>query len=154
MHREVTVEKIGYMLDRLAGCDLTAEDLETMIHKVFIASFEFEHGFEEELIQALVNARYVLLNQENNADEDTAILSGEDAEKWYCECQIKMYMQSGCEKGYAEESSSWPEILPLRADWDAVLLKDLACKEVAHHLVVMDQIRAEMEKQNVDNTDS
>jgi hypothetical protein len=150
MNREVTLEKIGYMMDRLGGDDeLSADDLESMLIKVFVASFEYEHGFEADLIKALVDARWNLLCHENTSDDDDPpTLSSDEAEKWYLECQKKMYMQAGCDEGYAEESASWPDSLPLIADWDADLLKQLARKEVAHHLVVMEQIRAEMEKRN------
>lgn len=149
MNREVTLDKIGYMLDRLGGNDeITADDFEEMINKVFVASFDFEYGFEAELIQALVDARYTLLDYDNQDDAAIPTLSGTDAESWYLKCQKEMYMQAGCEEGYAEESSSWPDTLPLRANWDAELLKTLARKEVAHHFVVMEQVRAEMEKRN------
>lgn len=57
-----------------------------------------------------------------------------------------MYVAAGCPENYADESASWPESLPLEADWDAELLEMLARKEVARHLVTMDQIRTEMEK--------
>lgn len=155
MNRDVTIEKITYMMDRLGDVEVTTDDMEEMIVKVFVSSFEFEHGFEPDLIAALVNARHQLLWHENTSDDDEpATLQGRDAEKWYCECQTKMYMQAGCEQGYAEESSSWPDALPLHADWDADLLKQLARKEVAHHLVVMEQIREEMEKHKNANPNS
>lgn len=148
-----TIDKIEYMMNRLGGDDeVTADDLESMIIKVFVASFDYEHGFEAELIGALVNARRELLIHENEDDDDDKYavddsgLTAEWAEKWYLECQKKMYMQAGCNEGYAEESASWPNTLPLRADWDKDFLRTLARKEVAHHLVVMDQIRAEMSK--------
>lgn len=149
MNRDVTLEKIGYMMDRLGGNDeLTVDDLEEMINKVFVASFDFEYGFEADLIRALVDARYHLLDYDNQDDESIPTLDKTEAENWYLKCQKEMYMQAGCEEGYAEESSSWPDVLPLNADWDADLLKTLARKEVAHHFVVMEQVRAEMEKRN------
>lgn len=155
MHREVTLDKIGYLMARMSGDDeLSAEDLESMIHKVFTAGFEYEHGFEADLIKALVDARYVLLCHEGTSDDDDPeTLSSEEAEKWYLTCQKKMYMKAGCSDSYAEESASWPESLPLNADWDDELLEQLARKEVAHHLVVMEQIRAEMEKRNNDKNE-
>jgi hypothetical protein len=146
MHREVTLDKIGYMMDRLGDVELNVDDLETLIIKTFVASFDFEYGFEADLIAALVDARYQLLDYDNQDDEAVPTLDKTAAEKWYVECQKKMYMQAGCDEGYAEESSSWPDTLPLNASWDADLLKQLARKEVAHHLVVMEQIRNEMAK--------
>ena len=117
MHRDVTLDKIGYMMDRIGGSDeITADDLESMIHKVFVGSFELEHGFEADLIRELVNARACLIEQD------------------------------------AEESASWPDVLPLHANWDTKVLRELARKEVAHHLVVCDQIRAEMAKRGDANT--
>ena len=158
MDREATIDKISYMMDRLGGDDeVTADDMESMILKVFTASFEYEHGFEADLIAALVNARRELLQHEDDDDKyaiDDADTTTEWAEKWYLQCQKQMYMQAGCAEGYAEESSSWPDALPLRADWDADLLKQLARREVAHHLVVMEQIRAEMEKRKNEHADS
>ena len=156
MHRDVTLDKIGYMMDRMSGDDeLTADDLERMIIKVFVASFEDEHGFEADLIRALVDARWQLLCDENTSDDDDPpALDGTEAEKWYLKCQKQMYIQAGCAEEYAEESSSWPDTLPLHANWDGDLLKALARKEVAHHLVVMEQIRREMEARNVDNANS
>ncbi|NDC55270.1 MAG: hypothetical protein EBZ69_00285 [Alphaproteobacteria bacterium] len=128
--------------------EIAPDDLEATIRKVFIASFEYEHGFEASLIRALVDARHVLLCHENTSDDDDPpTLSSDEAEKWYLKCQKEMYVQAGCDEGYAEESASWPDALPLIADWDAQLLKDLARTDVAHHLVVMEQIRAEMEKE-------
>jgi hypothetical protein len=143
-----TIDKIAYMMDRMSGDDeLTADDMEAMIIKVFVASFEYEHGFEADLIAALVNARYVLLCDENTSDDDDPpTLTAAEAEAWYVACQKKMYMETGANESYAEESASWPDTLPLRADWDKDFLRTLARKEVAHHLVVIDQIRAEMEK--------
>lgn len=145
-----TIDKIAYMMDRMSGDDeLTPDDMENMIIKVFVASFEYEHGFEADLIEALVHARRELLQHEDDDDKyavDDADMTAAWAEKWYVQCQKQMYMQAGCAEGYAEESSSWPDALPLRADWDKDLLRTLARKEVAHHLVVIDQIRAEMEK--------
>lgn len=152
-NREVMLDKISYMMDRMAGNDeLSVDDLESMIHKVFVASFEFTHGFEASLIHALLDARHALIEAESETDEND-YLSGEDAEKWYLQCQVDMYKQAGCDEGYAQESASWPDSLPLNAEWQRQILKDLARKEVAHHLVVMEQIRAEMEKKNV-NADS
>jgi len=154
MHRDVSLEKIGYMMNRLGGDDeLNADDVEEMIIKVFVSSFEYEHGFEAELITALLTARRDLLAHETDDDHDPVELSAEEAEKWYYACQSKMYMQAGYSKEYADESTSWPEALPLRAAWDKKILGDLARKEVAHHLVVLDQIRAEMAKKN-DNANS
>lgn len=147
MSNNVSLDKIAYMMDRMGGDDeLTADDLESMIVKVFVASFEFEHGFEANLIEALVDARYDLLQHENDSDDDAPTISGDEAEQWYLKCQSDMYKQAGCDAGYAEESASWPDALPLRANWDKDILKMLARKEVAHHLVVMDQIREEMKK--------
>lgn len=151
MNRDVTLDKIGYMMDRLGGNDeLTADDLEELINKVFVASFDFEYGFEADLIAALVDARHTLLDYDNQDDESIPTLNKTEAENWYVKCQKEMYMQAGHEEGYAEESSSWPDVLPLNANWDAAFLKTLARKEVAHHFVVMDQIRAEMEKRKND----
>jgi hypothetical protein len=146
-HRDVTLEKIEYMMNRMGGDDeLTVDDLESMIVKVFVSSFEYERGFEASLIRALVDARHDLLCSENEEDEDPVTLDSDAAEKWYVQCQTEMYKQNGCDAGYAEESASWPDSLPLIASWDAAFLKSLARKEVAHHFVVMDQLRAEMEK--------
>jgi hypothetical protein len=146
-HRDVSLAKIGYMMSRIGGDDeLTPDDLETLINKVFVASFEYEHGFEADLIKALVDARYVLRCHDGTGNDDPATLSGEEAEKWYLNCQKRLYMKAGCNDSYAEESASWPDSLPLNADWDDELLEQLANTEVAHHLVVMEQIRAEMEK--------
>jgi hypothetical protein len=151
MNRDVTLEKIGYMMNRLGGeAELSADDLETMIIKVFINSFEFEHGFEAELVRELVHARHALLSEDNNVELET--LGAEEAEQHYLACQVEMYVQAGCDRGYGEESASWPDALPLRADWDKKFLRELARKEVAHHLVVMEQIRAEMEKQDQNAT--
>jgi hypothetical protein len=152
MSNNVSLDKIAYMMDRMGGDDeLSADDLESMIVKVFVASFEYEHGFEANLIEALVDARRELLQYENDDDDDKYAVDDEDttaawAEKWYVKCQSDMYKQAGCDAGYAEESASWPDTLPLRANWDKDILKMLARKEVAHHLVVMDQIREEMKK--------
>jgi hypothetical protein len=146
MSRDVTLDKIGYLMDRMGDCEVTADDMEEMIVKVFVASFECEHGFEPELIKALLTARYQILEADHDEDDMPALLDKEHAEKYYLQCQKDMYVQNGCNEGYAEESSSWPDVLPLQADWDANFLKTLARKEVAHHLVVMDQIRAEFEK--------
>ena len=95
MHRDVSLEKIGYMMNRLGGDDeLNADDVEEMIIKVFVSSFEYEHGFEAELITALLTARRDLLAHETDDDHDPVELSAEEAEKWYYACQSKMYMQA------------------------------------------------------------
>ena len=146
MNRNVTLDKIGYMMDRMGDCEVTVDDMEELIVKTFVASFEFEHGFEADLIQALLAARHDIMAAETDEEEMPVLLDKEHAEKLYLQYQKDMYMQTGCNESYAEESSSWPDALPLNADWDADFLKTLARKEVAHHLVVMDQIRAEFEK--------
>jgi hypothetical protein len=136
------------MMDRMGGNDeVTVDDMEELIVKTFVSSFELEHGFEADLIRALLAARYHILNGEAADEEEMpAMLDKTAAEQHYLKCQKEMYMQIGHAEAYAEESSSWPDALPLNADWDAKFLKTLARKEVAHHLVVMEQIRAEMEK--------
>jgi hypothetical protein len=158
MSDNITLDKIAYMMNRVGGDDeLTAADLEDMIVKVFVASFEFEHGFEANLIGALVDARRELMQHENDEDDDKYAIDDETttaawAEKWYVKCQSDMYKQAGYDESYADESASWPDTLPLRADWDKDLLKMLARKEVAHHLVVLEQIRREMEKHKPEET--
>ena len=94
------------------------------------------------------------MDAETDEEEMPELLDKKAAEQYYLQCQKEMYMQVGHTEPYAEESSSWPDALPLQADWDAEFLKTLARKEVAHHLVVMDQIRAEMEKHKNDNPNS
>jgi hypothetical protein len=152
MNRDVTLDKITYMMDRMGGNDeVTVDDMEELIVKTFVSSFELEHGFEAYLIQALLTARYHIMDAETDEKEMPPLLDKKAAEQHYLQCQKEMYMQIGHNEAYAEESSSWPDALPLQADWDADFLKTLARKEVAHHLVVMDQIREEMEKRkNVD----
>lgn len=155
MNNDVTLDKITYMMDRMGGNDeVTADDMEELIVKTFVSSFELEHGFEADLIRALLEARYSLMDAETDEEEMPELLDKKAAEQYYLQCQKEMYMQVGHLEAYAEESSSWPDALPLQADWDAEFLKTLARKEVAHHLVVMDQIRAEMEKHKNDNPNS
>lgn len=154
MHRDVTLDKIGYMMNKLGGDDeLSVDDLESMIIKVFVSSFEYEHGFEAALIRELLHARYDLINHESEDDIDLDIIPDNKVEGYYLQCQSEMYQQAGYSKDYADESASWPDALPLNGDWDKKFLRDIARKEIAHHLVVMEQIRAEMEKRNV-NADS
>lgn len=155
MHRDVTLDKIGYMMGRMGGDDeLSVDDLESLIIKVFVSSFEYAHGFEAALIQELLAARYALMDFEAEDENEIETIDGAEAEQYYLKCQAQMYQQAGCTKEYAEESASWPDELPLHAQWDKKFLREMARKEIAHHLVVMDQIRAEMEKRNVDNADS
>ena len=156
MHRDVTLDKITYMMDRMGGNDeVTVDDMEELIVKTFVSSFELEHGFEADLIRALLAARYQIMEaDEGPPDSLSPLLDKTAAEQHYLKCQKEMYLQIGHNESYAEESSSWPDALPLQADWDAEFLKTLARKEVAHHLVVMDQIREEMEKRKNANPDS
>lgn len=155
MNSDVTLDKITYMMDRMGGNDeVTVDDMEELIVKTFVSSFELEHGFEADLIRALLGARYSLMDAETDEEEMPELLDKKAAEQYYLQCQKEMYMQVGHTEPYAEESSSWPDVLPLQADWDADFLKTLARKEVAHHLVVMDQIREEMEKRKNDNPNS
>jgi hypothetical protein len=149
MNRDVTLEKIGYMMNRLGDTEITAEDMEEMIVKVFVASFEYEYGFEADLIAALLKARTALIEFEADDEVETPELDAKQAEEWYLECQMKMYQQAGDSKEWAAENAYWPDSLPVNAAWDKDILKTLARKEVAHHLVVREQIRAEMEKRDV-----
>lgn len=144
MNRDVTLDKIEYLMHRAGDDDLHSDDLEEMIFKTFISSFEFEHGFEADLIRALVHARAQLREAESVHDDEPIYLTKEEVESVYCEHQAAMYQQAGYDKEYADESVSWPDALPLDADWDRPLLCRLARQEVAHHLVVMEQIRHEM----------
>lgn len=146
MHRDVTLDKIGYMMARIGDCELSVDDLESMIHKVFVSSFELEHGFEADLIRELVDARAALIEADAEDDKSPEYLNAKQAEEYYLECQKNMYVQAGYTADYGMESASWPDSLPLLANWDKKFLRELARKEVAHHLVVLDQIRAEMAK--------
>lgn len=147
MNSAVSLDKIGYMMNKLGGDDeLSVDDLEEMIVKVFVSSFEQEHGFEADLVRALLAARRDLLSAESEDDEDPVLVDRNDVENKYLKFQRDMYVSAGFDPGYAEESASWPDALPLDGDWDEKFLREIARKEVAHHLVVIDQIRAEMEK--------
>lgn len=148
MNSAVSLDKIGYMMNKLGGDDeLSVDDLEEMIVKVFVSSFEQEHGFEADLVRALLTARRDLLSAESEDDEDPVLVDRDDVENKYLKFQVDMYVSAGFDKGYAEESASWPDALPLDGDWDEKFLREIARKEVAHHLVVIDQIRAEMAKE-------
>lgn len=145
MNSAVSLDKIGYMMNKLGGDDeLSVDDLESMIVKVFVSSFEQEHGFEADLVRALLAARHDLMAAD--ADEEPALVPPEEVENKYLKAQRDMYVSAGYDPGYAEESASWPDALPLSGDWDEKFLREMARKEVAHHLVVLDQIRAEMSK--------
>ena len=151
MNSGVSLDKIGYMMNKLGGDDeLSVDDLESMIVKVFVSSFEQEHGFEADLVRALLAARHVLLSDDYTSDDDIEeelpLIPPGEVEAKYLKFQVDMYVSAGFDKGYAEESASWPDALPLNGDWDEKFLREMARKEVAHHLVVLDQIRAEMEK--------
>lgn len=142
-----TIDKIEYMMNRLGGDDeVTADDLESMIIKVFVASFDYEHGFESDLIRALLAARHVLRQHADDDENEPELLDRKDVEAWYLQCQQDMYVQAGYSKDYAAESASWPDALPLDGDWDKNFLRAMARKETAHHLVTIDQIREEMRK--------
>lgn len=151
MHRDVTLEKIGYLMNRMGGeAELSVDDLDSMIIKVFVSSFEYEHGFEAALIRELLAARHNLMAAEytsdDDIDEELPLIPREDVENKYLKFQRDMYVSAGFDPGYAEESASWPDTLPLDGDWDEKFLRDIARKEVAHHLVVLEQIRAEAAK--------
>lgn len=147
MNPSVSLDKIGYMMNKLGGDDeLCVDDLEEMIVKVFVSSFEQEHGFEAALVRALLAARCDLMAAEAEDDDGPPLVPREDVENKYLKFQRDMYVSAGFDPGYAEESASWPDALPLDGDWDEKFLRELARKEVAHHLIVLDQIRAEMEK--------
>ena len=151
MNSAVSLDKIGYMINKLGGDDeLSVDDLEEMIVKVFVSSFEQEHGFEAALVRALLAARHDLIAAEADDDEEPALVPPKEVETKYLKFQSDMYVSAGYTKEYGDESASWPDALPLNGDWDADFLKQLARKEVAHHLVVMDQVRAEMEKRKND----
>lgn len=155
MNSAVSLDKIGYMMNKLGGDDeLSVDDLEEMIVKVFVSSFEQEHGFEAALVRALLAARLDLINADDEDDGWLTLIPREEVENKYLQFQRDMYVSAGFDPGYAEESASWPDSLPLDGDWDAKFLREIARKEVAHHLVVIDQIRAEMAKEKNVNTDS
>lgn len=147
MNSAVSLDKIGYMMNKLGGDDeLSVDDLESMIVKVFVSSFEQEHGFEAALVRELLSARHDLMASEADDDKEPALVPPEDVETKYLKFQRDMYVSAGFDPGYAEESASWPDALPLNGDWDEKFLREMARKEVAHHLIVLDQIRAEMKK--------
>lgn len=155
MNSGVSLDKIGYMMNKLGGDDeLSVDDLESMIVKVFVSSFEYEHGFEAALIRALLSARYDLMASESDDDEEPRLVPSEEVENKYLKFQREMYVSAGFDPGYAEESVSWPDALPLNGDWDVKLLREMARKEVAHHLVVIDQIREEMKRDKNANANS
>lgn len=130
---------------------ITIDELRRLIRRVFASYFCEDWGYEKELICNLVNALYAarIVEAEALRDADDSgqlkeaeAVSGGAAEKIYCDEAIRLYMQQGADRLFAEEATMWPEVLPLEAFWDSHMLKELAALEVGHDLLVGDVLGA------------
>lgn len=137
---------------------ITIEEIRQLIRRVFAAYFCEEWGYEKELISNLVNALYAarLVEEDklsDDSDGDTppawlTTLSNSEAENAYCEECVRLYMANGADRAFAEEASSWPDVLPLDAYWDRQMLNELAALEVGHDMLVGEVLGALSRREN------
>jgi hypothetical protein len=80
--------------------------------------------------------------EEQETVVETQILSGPAAETCYCNEVIRLYCERGFDKLYAEESASWPDVLPMGDEYLEETLHKMAALEVGHDLIVLDYLRA------------
>lgn len=146
--RDIQTDKLTYMMGLLDETrqEVTIADIDEFIFKIIEAAQNCEYGYEANLIAALVDARNTLAEQEAEDDEIEPGVSRLDAENRYVEKQIETYREAGYADDYAQESASWPDVLPLDANWPVELLDELARQDVVRQAVVHDQIRREMQK--------
>jgi hypothetical protein len=128
---------------------LTETELRALILRVFAAHFCEEEGGETEVLRALASALFEYKQatkaQADVDDEDPMIeavcLSGAPAEQFYLDVTKTAYLDNGFDAKYAEESATWPDVLPMDAPWDKETLRALAHLEVGHDLLTMDVVR-------------
>lgn len=147
--RDIQTDKLGYVMRRLDASrqEVTITDIDEFILKIIEAAHDYEHGYEANLIAALIDARNTLTEYEAEDDViEEPRLSRVAAENRYVEKQIETYREAGYTDDYAQESASWPDVLPLDANWPVELLDELARQDVVRQAVTHDQIRREMQK--------
>ena len=129
---------------------LTETELRALILRVFAAHFCEEEGGETEVLRSLASALYEYrLAAAIQADEDrkdgwetvVEALANANAERYYRDVCITAYRDNGFDEKYAEESATWPDVLPMAAPWDKETLRALAHLEVGHDLLTMDVVR-------------
>jgi hypothetical protein len=135
---------------------ITENEIRAQIIRIFTACFvEEETGREEEIItlllSVLLHLREAAADRDNEDDVPAAVetLRGTDAEEYYVQAAREAYIAEGMGEHYANESASWPEILPMNADWDTDILTELAQLEVGHELVSMDYTRALIQREQL-----
>jgi len=146
--RDIQTDKLTYMMGLLDETrqEVTISDIDEFIFKIIEAAQNCEYGYEANLIAALVDARNTLAEHESEDDEIESGVSRLAAENRYVEKQIETYLEAGYADDYAQESASWPDVLPLDANWPVDLLDELARQDVVRQTVVHDQILREMQK--------
>jgi hypothetical protein len=83
--------------------------------------------------------------EDGDGGDDTVygkILRGAKAEDFYYSEVVRLYMENGADRLYAEESAEWPEMLPSDADYMPEILTKFAELDVGHELVVKDYLQA------------
>jgi hypothetical protein len=130
---------------------VTAEVIEALILRAFANHFcdvdnaETAGNVISSLCGCLCDMRLgeaYAAGEEQETVVETQILSGSDAETCYCNEVIRLYCERGFDRLYAEESASWPDVLPMSSEYLENTLHKLAALEVGHDLIVLDYLRA------------
>ena len=127
---------------------ITADIVEEWLLRSFAASFCTKETNDHchSLIRALTNCLYELLLADDDEPEAPITLTGNAAEKFYCESSLNLYVENGYDRLYAEEAAVWPDVLPSDAHYTTDMLQKMAELEVGHDLLVGDYLRIMAQK--------
>ena len=127
-------------------------DLEAMIMRAFAHNFCGDDDEETTaaiivgLAGCLCDCRLgkAVANDDKDQEEkiEKEILRGPDAEQFYCDEVVRLYMANGSDKLYAKEAASWPSWLALSAEYPKDILTKMAELEVGHDLILGAHMRA------------
>lgn len=143
---------------------VTAEELETIILRAFAAHFcgDADEDVVRDILEYTANclAQVRVHNaretgtEEQQLDDAVPVVQGAAAEKYYTDYVVQLLIANGDDKLYAEESASWPDVLPYGALWCPDVLEKIAKLEVGHHLLVRDYLQATVQRRQKETNGS
>jgi hypothetical protein len=94
------------------------------------------------LAQLRVDEARAAAETEAQLDDAVPVLQGQKAEEFYVNTVKQLLIENGDDPLYAEESASWPDVMPYSALWCPDILIKIAKLETGQDLMVRDCLQA------------
>jgi hypothetical protein len=114
-----------------------------IIYDLFAGSFEEDCGCVPEIVDSLSTAIFEYrCATEDALDVDAEFInSPQTAEKYFCDCLRKIFVDNGWNSNYLDDYAAWPDNLSIETNWEKQVLRELALIQAGHDLVVRDQLQ-------------